>query len=118
MLTASGFSSLLTLLACAGAVWLAVSYLRGPHDLRRLFSLRVDPSNADALNWRVTIVLGLFIMCISFDFLLSANSGLWLPGDYRNSEAWTWFNRLMVVVVGPAFIVGGLIEGWRRHRRS
>jgi len=97
-------------------VWMVVSYLRAPHNLRRILSYGGDPLH-ESLRWKGLVLFAVSIMCVSYNFVKAANTGVWPAADYRNSDGWILANQVVVLLVGPALIVGGVALWLRRWRR-
>jgi hypothetical protein len=109
-------SSFLDSALLLGWLWMVVAYLRAPHNLRRLWSYGGDPLH-ESLRWRGLVVFGVSLMCVSYNFVMAANSGTWPPGDYRNGDWWILANQALVVLVGPALVAAG-VAAWMKRRGS
>ena len=102
------------------AAWLCwclvfvVSYWRTPPDRRTLATARGTNLNP-SLQWKGLIGFGLSLMFVSYQFVSAANTGVWFPGDYRNSDWWVLFNQIVVVIIGPMIVVAGVIRALKRH---
>jgi hypothetical protein len=105
-------SSLLGAAALLGWIWIMGG------DLVTIVTIRRMPSRRDfrqISTRRGLVVFGLSIMFVSYQFVTQARTGIWYPSDYRNSDWWILLNQSIVVIAGPAFILGG-IALWLRDK--
>jgi hypothetical protein len=96
--------------------WLVIvgSYWRTPPN-RRMLATGHGTNLNPSLQWKGLIGFGLSLMFVSYQFVSTANTGVWSPGDYRNSDWWILFNQGVAVVIGPLIVVAGVIRALRRR---
>jgi hypothetical protein len=95
--------AVLSVLLIASFMWLVVTYLRGPHDLRRLFAMGERETAATAGPGKVFIGMCFVRVCYASLVGHSIDSDLLLD---------------LLGVLGGALVVAGLAQAWRhaRHR--
>jgi hypothetical protein len=87
-------------------------------DLVTTLKLRRIPARGELSavpTWKGLVIAGLSLIFVSYTFLSRADTGIWYPNDYRNSDWWVLANQIVVVILGPALIAIGVAVGLRRR---